>query len=804
MIFTKNFTELTKEDVALAGGKGASLGEMTQAGIPVPPGFVVTAEAFDEFLTITDLNVELDSILDNVDHSAIHTIEAASQKIQALITEADMPQDIADEVVAQHKKLGAQFVAVRSSATSEDSAQAAWAGQLDSYLNITEEKVLEHVQKCWASLFTPRAIFYRFEKGLHGESISVAVVVQKMVESETSGIAFSVHPVTQDYDQLIIESGFGLGEAIVSGSITPDSYVVEKSNWNILDKNITTQDRGIFRKGQEGNQWQDIPEARGKQSTLTDEEVLELAKLVVSIEKHYGFPVDVEWASENNTFYIVQSRPITTLISKQKKEEAGGSLLQKFMTGLERDSFYPLVPVTVLAAGAGGFTPNFGEKIEDLNIKFLIAMKEGEAFVLMSETRYNIISEHFFVDYVNNQDVLFATISLLDDLEVQIGAIYSDLSYAKVASLDEEELLEKLEKIINDVRQYNCTAWFSTQFDQSLVSNFIRENNLEVNQDMVKKIWEKAITPVDDSFDKRKHEIILQLILESVSAEEIAQRMQYAYSGYTEVKSIEEIEQVLKEEYADYFESKKKIKNELNKEAQALRQRKEYFREWRGALTADEKLIVDYIQTIIVLRDKRKDVIGKGLVVNFRVGESIFTKLNIPKELLYYCAFEEFLKGSSYFEEKRVEILARPKGVLFLHDYNGAIEFQYDDFEETKKAMEETYMNSQKKHGEVIEGQIAYPGSVRGVVKVVLRPSEFNKFKEGEVLVTSMTRPEFVPLMKKASAIVTDEGGITSHAAIISREMKKPCVIGTKIATRRLKDGDEVEVDANNGVVKLL
>lgn len=313
LAYIRGFDALNKNDVAIAGGKGASLGEMTQASIPVPPGFVVTAQAFDEFLKITDLNVELDSILDGVDHNVIHTIEEASQKIQALITNADMPVHISQEITKQFKKLGAKFVAVRSSATSEDSADAAWAGQLDSYLNVIEDKVLESVQKCWASLFTPRAIFYRFEKGLHGKPISVAVVVQKMVESEVSGIAFSVHPVTQDYDQLIIEAGFGLGEAIVSGSVTPDSFVIEKSSWKILDKNITTQERGLFRSDKGGNDWLDIPTDKGEQPTLTDEEVVELAQLVVRIEKHYGFPVDVEWAREKGKFYIVQSRPITTL-----------------------------------------------------------------------------------------------------------------------------------------------------------------------------------------------------------------------------------------------------------------------------------------------------------------------------------------------------------------------------------------------------------------------------------------------------------------------------------------------------------
>ncbi len=229
MELLRDFKKLNKNDISIAGGKGASLGEMTQAGIPVPPGFVILAVAFEKFLEETDLNVEIDSLLDSVNHKKIHTVENASEKINALILGAEIPKDIADEIQKFFKDLNTKYVAVRSSATAEDSASAAWAGQLDSYLNTTEENLLENVKKCWASLFTPRAIFYRFEKNLHKQKISVAVIVQKMVESEVSGIAFSVHPVTEDHNQLIIEAGFGLGEAIVSGQITPDSYVVEKN-----------------------------------------------------------------------------------------------------------------------------------------------------------------------------------------------------------------------------------------------------------------------------------------------------------------------------------------------------------------------------------------------------------------------------------------------------------------------------------------------------------------------------------------------------------------------------------------------
>lgn len=313
MQFIRNFRHINKKDVATAGGKGASLGEMTSAGIAVPPGFVLLSSAFENFLEITDLSVEIDAILHTVKHQEMHTVENASEKIQALILANEIPGGMVVEIKQSFKELDAKYVAIRSSATAEDSASAAWAGQLDTYLNTTEGNLLENIRKCWASLFTPRAIFYRFEKGLHKDKISVAVVVQKMVQSEMSGIAFSVHPVTEDRNQMIIEAGYGLGEAIVSGSVTPDSYVITKNPSEIIDINVSTQTKGLFRNPVGGNEWQDIAEPKASAQVLNHEQILELAELVLKIENHFGFPCDIEWAFENDKFYITQSRAITTL-----------------------------------------------------------------------------------------------------------------------------------------------------------------------------------------------------------------------------------------------------------------------------------------------------------------------------------------------------------------------------------------------------------------------------------------------------------------------------------------------------------
>lgn len=320
--FTKNFKELTKKDVDIAGGKGASLGEMTKAKILVPPGFVVLASAFDKFLNeslhphedvMGDLNVVIQSELDKVNYNDINSVDRASNVIRSLINNSLMPKDLGKLILKDFKKLGSKFVAVRSSATAEDSSTASWAGELESYLDTTEKSLLENVKKCWSSLFTPRAIFYRNEKDLLKTKVSVAVVIQEMVESEISGITFTVHPVTEDKRQMIIEAGWGLGEAIVSGQITPDSYVVDKKDFSILDINIAEQKMMITRKAGGGVKEVKIIKAKQEKQKLTGKQVIEMAKLCEKIEKHYKKPQDIEWAFKKGKMYIVQSRPITTL-----------------------------------------------------------------------------------------------------------------------------------------------------------------------------------------------------------------------------------------------------------------------------------------------------------------------------------------------------------------------------------------------------------------------------------------------------------------------------------------------------------
>ena len=313
MEFVKTFKEIGRKDVNIAGGKGASLGEMTNASIPVPPGFVITATAFEKFLDASYIAEEIDAQMDKVNHEDMETVERASEVIHELILKSEIPKEIQKEIDEYFRQLNSEFVAVRSSATAEDASSASWAGELESFLNTTKETLNENTKRCWASLFTPRAIFYRFERKLQKQKVSVAVVVQKMVDSEISGVAFSVNPVTQDANQLVIEAGWGLGEAIVQGAITPDNYIVGKKDLSLVEINVNEQTKGFYRKGKGGNEWKEIPVDKQETQKLTGPQILELAKLIINIENHYSFPVDVEWVYENGKFYITQSRPITTL-----------------------------------------------------------------------------------------------------------------------------------------------------------------------------------------------------------------------------------------------------------------------------------------------------------------------------------------------------------------------------------------------------------------------------------------------------------------------------------------------------------
>ncbi|QQR92870.1 MAG: hypothetical protein IPJ89_01335 [Candidatus Iainarchaeum archaeon] len=661
------FERISKHDAATAGGKGASLGEMTQAGIPVPPGYVILADAFEQFISETKLKSEIDSILHRVKKEEMESVERASEEIQALILSAKMPKDIASEIKKHFKELNAEFVAVRSSATAEDSSAAAWAGQLDTFLNTTEKTLLQNVQKCWASLFTPRAIFYRFEKGLHNTHISVAVVVQKMVQSEISGIAFSVHPVTQDYNQMIIEGGFGLGEAIVSGQITPDSYVLEKKPFTIIEKNVSEQSRGIFRKKEGGSGWKDIPSAEGSKQKLSEKQIMELGKLILRIETHYGFPVDVEWAFEKGKFYITQSRPITTLMKKNVASMPSTLPDEKVEMGKYYTREYSLFCISVWCES----NTTLIRKWLGRNTKHALFINEGNG--------------KKFSAWFSNKEEFWNT--------------------------------EPIKRIQEDRSYFPC---------------------------LKKTFWEHW----GFMSERFRHKI-----------ESFAELKEYYYH-YRQWWAPMAI--------LMYLPDLPSVPSAIKKECERIREKTQEY----SAL--DEQVFAPFI------------------LARFPEYEELIPVL-LPDELF---ALEQ--RAFSASELKKIR--ERLKGFVY---YNNRV-YPLGDLQNILEKNNLKLMPLLVPHSNELRGQTAFPGRVNGKVRIILEKDQLHMMEKGEIFVTEMTSPSYVQAMKRASAIVTDEGGITSHAAIACREMKIPCIIGTKNATQVLHDGDLIEVDADKGIVRIV
>lgn len=334
------FEEVGKDDGAIVGGKGANLGELTRAGLPVPSGYIITAQAYFDYLKATGLDKKISSIIEGFDKENTKDLQERAEKAKDLMLATPLPEDLKKEILDNFAKLAEKtetpkdklYLAVRSSATAEDLAGASFAGQQATYLNVLGEKaLLEAVLKCWASLFEARAIYYRAEQGFGQLEVGIAVPVQQMVDSQAAGVMFTIDPTNNDLDHISIEAAYGLGEVVVLGAVTPDRYLVDKKTMTITAKDVFKQTWMLTRESGSGDtgdlsvlQKEGIPVAPELQEAqkITDEQILELAKLALAIEKHYGKPQDTEWGINKGKVFMLQSRPVTTLNTETDKSQA--------------------------------------------------------------------------------------------------------------------------------------------------------------------------------------------------------------------------------------------------------------------------------------------------------------------------------------------------------------------------------------------------------------------------------------------------------------------------------------------------
>lgn len=408
--FIKPFSQIDLNNLQEAGGKGANLGEMVQAGLPIPPGYCITSEAYRYFVSQSGIDNLLIQLA-NKDLIKMDDIAAISQEITKCMLETPVPEELEKEIIRAYTEIigDGMLVAVRSSATAEDLPEASFAGQQESYLNVSVHELMNRVKQCWASLWTERAIHYRINTGYDHQSVLLAVVVQQMVDSEVSGVAFSVNPINSNQDEMIIEAVWGLGEGIVSGQVTPDHYIINKKNDAIIGYEISDKEKMVVRSQNGlGTVFVSVADSQRLKSTLTSKEILELARLVKKIEGHYGSPQDIEWALAVNRFYILQSRPITTIIKSLNEVN-----IQE--TETEFFNFDPELEWTNL----GGIRERYNEPLSVLGWSIIEPCQtEGGLFVYRAFTKKELPSEIFVANIYGYLYLNFSSLKGLQPLKM--------------------------------------------------------------------------------------------------------------------------------------------------------------------------------------------------------------------------------------------------------------------------------------------------------------------------------------------------------------------------------------------------
>ena len=654
MSFISPFIDLRSSDTGKAGGKGASLGELTAAGIPVPPGFVVLTGAFTAFLATAGL-----------ERAAAHPETGLREELLA----APIPESVAAAILQAYDEANLGKVAVRSSATAEDSGETAWAGQLDTFLEVERAQLLDRVRECWASLYTDRALAYGQEQSAGAGEIAVAVVVQQMVDAEVAGVGFSVHPVTQEPDLMMIQGAPGLGEAVVSGQVNPDTWVIDKS-LALVEQAVGKKLRAL----RPGKGWVELGE-EGLAPSLSDTQALEYGRILRDVERHYGRPMDTEWALRNGQFYVLQARPVTTLDPGYDQPFYEPSL---HWTAKHRR------PWSLFAASL--FAGNLEASALRLGIEPLAVL---EVEIATDMVQICLVDEHYqrWLDGVAR--------------------------YSREQPHDMEALLRHGLALEEEVRGY-------------------KTGPLPWN-----------------------------------SLDEVLPYFRDVMTTTTQVP----------------FGVLDALQNDPSPQARTLVELAEKLRS-----DSDYPWFLDSVFPPLVQRRAEET----GLA---RLGDphrlATLKELAAPEPpLQVWQERAERLKAGDLF----VFQLLEGEETVTMHPQTGFVLARLNGARVPRSGGE----------GNVLHGSAAYPGVVEGTARIVARPKDAEGFQEGDILVSVNANPSLMSCIIAASAIVTDEGGAACHAAIVARELKKPCLIGTSDATTRIPQGARIRVDALEQTVTLL
>ncbi|MFA6462135.1 MAG: PEP-utilizing enzyme [Candidatus Woesearchaeota archaeon] len=463
----------------------------------------------------------------------------------------------------------------------------------------------------------------------------------------------------------------------------------------------------------------------------------------------------------------------------------------------------PIYNSSVLVHQSGWHTERYLNLYYDDRTPYplLLLMNSKESVIYLSLTKEKNLVKEMFRKYWKDPTFLNKRSNLFFKYATKVDQWYHSWNYKKLNSCQEKEPLSEFKQFLDVTWHMNAIPFFSIYFDKSVAEELISEFKLKIDSERLDYLWEHAQNLPAHSFEKKRRLYLLSLISQGDSWDKIGEKCQYFKTAYDRVYSVSDVQKELKKEYSSI--SAAKAKEIIEDENKALLPRRRANQEWLNSLSEPERKISYFIQYLIDLRDTRKDYLMKAVTSFYRMGEYLFEKAGLSKDLIMVVSTEELTRGSDFFVENKEHIEERKNGMSLLVHYNAEQEVEYGPVDDNKQRIDQFYLGDRNQGELLLRGQPASSGMIVGRVRIV-KNVEKDKFLNGEILVTGMTRPEFVPLMGKAAGIITDEGGVTCHAAIVSREMRKPCVIGTKVATFVLHDGDLVEVNGSKGIVKIL
>jgi phosphohistidine swiveling domain-containing protein len=867
MTYTIPFIHLSKNDLLTAGGKGANLGELTKAGFPVPPGFVLTTAAYDDFVKENGLQAQIIDLASQVSANEPKSSEEASTAINNLFLAGKMPQAVQVDLLSVYAELvveGGSALAVRSSATAEDLPDASFAGQQDTYLNIQGEKALfEAVKKCWASLWTARAIAYRLRQNIDPATVSLAVVLQELIPAESAGILFTANPVDGQRDQVVINATWGLGEAIVGGQVTPDSVIVDKSNWEIIARQTVAKTL-MTTWIEQGTAAQPVPHAQQTQSVLDDAMALELTQMGIQIEAHYGMPMDIEWAVSGEEIAILQARPITNLPPAPLKDvrwdppRPGTIWMRRQVVEHMPEPLSSLFDELYLEEGLDQSMESLTVFMSDLSgieIKLWDFIDPPFA-ASVNGYAYSIASFNFSPKMVPMALQIYITVlpkmikHLMPHWENEALPNYlakiEEWKYIELTQASDKELLRG----IRELAHQDAIYWFAAAvplglartsdavFDRFLKSVF---NGERLTSGAFLRGFPSKTAQAQAQLEAIARKINRIAGLREQISSTTADALPNILVEYPEIMSAFQ-------EYLDLYGHQI------------------YNLDFAAPTLADDPLpVLMSLQTAVAhperdvrlqqaeLAEERDRLAARAARSINPILRPIYWKLlgwaqryspNREVALFFVGAAWPALRRLAHELGERLTeagCLHHPEDIYYLKSVEiaqasaariqGINRTDFAELAKKRRILRQARMQLDPpvavppdgrmkfgpidmgmfepkprsvSSGPILDGFAVSPGMITAPASIIRSPDDFDKMTPDTILVCKTTTPAWTPLFAQARGLVTDIGGALAHGSIVAREYGIPAVMGTGAATQRIQDGEIIQVDGDRGTVTLV